>query len=358
MQNRMMRVTARCLTTLFALSFSLAALSSCASTPAVDKLSTAEYFVNYADTPIAAQPTPVATHGKLAINGNQLVDEHGNPVQLKGMSLFWSQWGGKYYTSGAIGQTRSVWNASVVRIAMGVESGGYLTNSAAEKQRVKDAVQVAKDLGIYAIIDWHDHNAHNHTTEAVAFFTEMANLYKDTPNVLFEIYNEPLDTVTWATVKQYAVAVVAAIRGTGAKNVIIVGSPSWSQNVNNAAASPITGYDNIAYTLHFYAASHGKWLRDRADAAMSSGIAIFVTEWGTCDASGNKNFDADESDAWLAWMDAKGLSWCNWSLFDKDETASALMPNASVSGPWAKSDLTESGLYVMYNMRKGGTFQQ
>ncbi|HNY22853.1 MAG TPA: cellulase family glycosylhydrolase [Treponemataceae bacterium] len=110
-------------------------------------------------------------------------------------------------------------------------------------------------------------------------------------------------------------------------------------------------------TRFFYAASHGKWLRDRADAAMASDIAIFVTEWGTCDASGNSNFDATASDAWLSWMDAKGLSWCNWSLNDKDETASALKPGASASGAWSKSDLTESGLYVMYNMRKGGTFQ-
>jgi endoglucanase len=294
-----------------------------------------------------AVPTPVEAHGALSVSGSRIVDEKGSPVQLKGMSLFWSQWGGKYYNRGAIAHTSERWGASVVRIAMGVEMGGYLENPKAEKERVREAVEAARALGIYAIIDWHDHNAHKHAREAAAFFAEMAALYKDTPNVIFEIYNEPLADASWKQVRAYAVEVIASIRGAGANNLVLVGSPHWSQDVNLASAKPITEYGNVAYTLHFYAGSHGASLRYTATAAMKRGIAIFVSEWGTCDASGNGNFSPEASDEWLEWMDENDISWCNWSLFDKKETASALNPGAAASGGWTDADLTESGKYVV-----------
>ncbi len=298
-----------------------------------------------------AEPTPVELHGALSVSGSKIVDARDAPVQLKGMSLFWSQWGSKYYTRGAIAHTSEAWGATVVRIAMGVEMGGYLEHPEAEKARVREAVEVARELGIYAIIDWHDHHAHKHTREAAAFFAEMAALYKDTPNVIFEIYNEPLPEASWKQVRAYAVEVIAAIRGAGANNLVLVGSPHWSQDVNLAAAKPVTEYANVAYTLHFYAASHGASLRSKANAAMKKGIALFVSEWGTCHASGNGNFSPSASDAWVKWMDENGISWCNWSLFDKKETASALKPGASASGGWTDADLTESGAYVVGKLK-------
>jgi len=316
------------------------------------------------DTPLAAGgPNPVAIHGALSVSGSKIVDANGNPTQLKGMSLFWSQWGGSFYNETAVANTRDYWNASVIRAAMGVEMGGYLENPADEKAKVKAVVDAAVKSGMYVIIDWHDHHAESHGAQAAAFFAEMASLYKNTPNVLFEIYNEPLDTDSWSKVKAYAEPVVKAIRDAGAANIIIVGSPHWSQDVNSAAADPIAGYDNIAYSLHFYAYSHTQWLRERADAAMKGSkkqtpIALFVTEWGTCDASGNGNFTAAESDRWIKWMDENDVSWCNWSLNTKAETASALIPGAGSSGPWSSSSLTVSGKYVVEKMRSGGNFKR
>jgi endoglucanase len=320
--------------------------------------SSADYDIPFSDTPIAEQESPVALNGNLSVSGTHIVNEDGEPVQFKGMSLFWSQWGGKYYNENAIAHTRTYWNASIVRAAMGIngEANGYLVDPVAEKQKVIDAVDAAVNLGIYVIIDWHDHSAHDHTTEAKAFFAEMADRYKNTPNVLFEIFNEPLDTTTWAVVKEYSLEVIQAIRDEGANNIIIVGSPRWSQNVKDAAADPITGYENIAYSLHFYAASHGQWLRDDADSAMASGLALVVTEWGTCDASGNSNFSPTESDKWITWMDENKISWCNWSLNDKEETASALRLDANEDGGWTQDDFTPSGLYVINKMREGGIF--
>ncbi|MCX7820148.1 MAG: cellulase family glycosylhydrolase, partial [Brevinematales bacterium] len=244
------------------------------------------------------------------------------------------------------------WNANVIRAAMGVENGGYLTSPATEKQKVQTVVDAATAKGIYVIIDWHAHDIH--TSEAVSFFGEMAQLYKDYDNVIFEVYNEP-DYESWAQVKQYALQVIQAIRSKGANQLIVVGTPTWSQDVDVAANDPITGYSNIAYTLHFYAGTHKQFLRDKAVTAMNKGLALFVTEWGTCDASGNGGLDLTESQTWINFMDQYKLSWCNWSLNDKAETASALVPGASTTGPWPDSQLTESGKFVKAKILLNGT---
>jgi hypothetical protein len=73
---------------------------------------------------------------------------------------------------------------------------------------------------------------------------------------------------------------------------------------------------------------------------------LFVTEQGTCDASGNGNFDPVNSNIWWDWCDKYNISWCNWSVSDKVETASALNPNASINGNWTTADLTQSGVFT------------
>jgi endoglucanase len=294
----------------------------------------------------------VSSHGWLKTVGNQIQDKNGAQVQLKGMSLFWSQWAGSFYNASVVNSLADNWNSNLVRAAMGIESGGYLTNPAAEKARVKTIVDAAIAKDIYVIIDWHDHNATQHTQQAVSFFTEMANLYKTKPNVIFEIFNEP-DNETWPEVKSYAQQVISAIRGTGSQNLIVVGTPTWSQDVDVAANNPITGYANIAYTLHFYAGTHKQSLRDKATTALSKGLPLFVTEFGTCDASGNGGLDLNESQTWMNFLNQNKISWANWSLFDKNETASALVPGSSTTGAWTDASLTQSGAWVKQKLLEG-----
>lgn len=293
------------------------------------------------------EPTPeksyVDLHGFLGTDGNRIVDERGEAMQLKGMSLFWSQWSGQWWTPRAVSETKA-WGATVIRAAMGVEMGGYLSNPDAEMNRVRTIVDAAIDEGIYVIIDWHAHGQYR--DEAVWFFRTMAREYKDVPNVIFELWNEPINE-SWGTVKGYAEAVTGAIRAEGAKHLVIVGSPSWSQRVDLAADDPV-GYEDVAYAIHFYAATHKDWLREKVRYALSKDVAIFATEWGTCDASGNGYIDLAESDAWLDFLDEHEIGWTNWSLHDKPESASALEPG-STQAQWR---LTRSGQYVRAQLAK------
>lgn len=289
----------------------------------------------------------IVQNGKLSVSGSNIVNEAGQPVYLKGMSLFWSQWSGQFWNPSVVQTLADDWGCTVVRAAMGIEHGGYIENPQVEKAKVKTIVDAAVNEGIYVIIDWHDHDAINHQDQAIAFFQEMAREYKNTPNVMFEIFNEP-DYESWAQVKQYSEAVIAAIRAEGAENIIIVGTTTWAQGVDIASNDPITGYSNIAYSLHFYAASpeHQDPLRQRAQTAINNGLPMFATEWGTCEYTGNGTIDTEQSQVWIDFLEANNISWCNWSLFDKPEAASALKPGSSTTGPWSESDLTVSGKFI------------
>ena len=287
--------------------------------------------------------TVVQIHGLLQQNGNKIVDKNNEPVSFAGNSFFWSNdnWGGeRYYKAEVVSWLKNDWKTTIVRAAMGVEDpGGYLDNKTANKNRVKTIVDAAIDKGIYVIIDWHSHHAEDNTNEAALFFQEMANLYGEYDNVIYEIYNEPLD-ISWSTIiKPYAISIIAAIRSIDPDNLIVVGTPEWSQRVDLAAADPITGYSNIAYTLHFYTVYHQQWLRDRASAALESGIALFVTEWGSI---GYSLVDS-EANEWMTWCFTNKISHCNWAVNDKEEEWSILIPGASTTGGWSDDDLTKAG---------------
>ena len=287
--------------------------------------------------------TLIDIHGLLEVNGNKIVNKNNEPVSLAGNSFFWSNdgWGGeKYYNSEVVSWLKEDWNTTIVRASMGVEDpGGYLDNKTANKDRVKIIVDAAIQEGIYVIVDWHSHHAEDYVDEAIIFFEEIASLYGDNDNVIYEIYNEPLD-ISWSeTIKPYAISVISAIRAIDPDNLIVVGTPEWSQRIDLAASDPIIGFPNIAYTLHFYTVYHHQWLRDRASAALDDGIAIFVSEWGSI---GYSIVDTEAND-WMTWCFTNKIIHCNWAVNDKEEEWSILVPGASTNGSWNENDLTEAG---------------
>jgi endoglucanase len=297
-----------------------------------------------------AQVNIVQKYGQLQVKGNYVFSEHGDTVQLRGMSMFWSQWMGQYYNAECVKWLKNDWKSTIVRAAMGVEMGGYQENPDAEKEKVVKIVDAAIAEGIYVIIDYHTHEGHKNPEMAKKFFSEMAKKYNKYPNIIYELFNEPLQDPTWSgDIKPYCQSVIAEIRKYDKKNLIVCGTRQWSQMVSEAAADPIKDV-NVAYTIHYYSGSHRKWLREEAIKAMDKGICLFCTEFGTCHASGNGAFSEKESKVWWAFLDKYHISWCNWSVADKIETASALQPGAKGEGGWSDDMLTESGKLVKNEM--------
>jgi endoglucanase len=272
----------------------------------------------------------------LSVQGSHIYAD-GQIQSFAGNSLFWSNdgWGGEdFYTAETVKMLKEQWHSSIVRASMGIqEEGGYLDAPESNTKKVETVVEAAIDNDMYVIIDWHSHYAEDNVTEAVDFFKNMAEKYGDQPNVIYELYNEPLPPKSWSgVIKPYAETVIAAIRAVDPDNLIVVGTPTWSQDVDVASLDPIDD-PNVAYTLHFYAGTHGADLREKAITAMNNGIALFVTEWGAVNADGDGDVAEDSTNAWITFMQNYNLSNANWALNDKDEGASTFYPDTLTLTP-------------------------
>lgn len=310
------------------------------------------YLIAFGVPLVSAEPAPavpgiVSGHGRLQVSGNRIVGKHGRPVSLAGNSFFWSQWMGRFYTAEAVAWLKRDWNATMVRAALGItRQDGFLGDRERNLARVTTVVDASIANDLYVLIDWHDHLAHQHTEQAAAFFSDMARRYGHSPHIIYEIFNEPLENASWERdVKPYAERVIAAIRAHDPDNLIVVGTPAWSQRVDLAAADPIKD-PNVAYALHFYAGTHKADLRARAEEAMKLGAALMVTEWGVCNADGDGPIDETSVREWMDFMRRHHLSHCNWAVSDKRESASILRPGASEKGGWNDADLTAAGILV------------
>jgi len=293
---------------------------------------------------------PVKENGQLRVERTNLVNEKGNPVTLHGMSFGWHNLWPRFYNKKAVHELVIKWNCTVIRASMGIElnDSGYLKKPEESVRLMKNVIDACIKEGVYVIIDWHDHNIH--TTEAKAFFEMMAKEYGQYPNIIYEIFNEP-DHETWPEVKAYSEEVIKVIRAADPDNIILVGSPKWDQAVDLPAADPVKGFDNLMYTMHFYAGTHKKWLRDRTDEAIKKGLPIFVSECAGMESSGDGPIDHSEWKAFVDWMDAKGLSWIAWSVSDKNETCSVLKPSAASKGNWGDADIKEWGMIAKQYLR-------
>ena len=286
----------------------------------------------------------------LSVKGLQLVNEKGEPVVLHGVSYGWHQFWPRFYNASSVDYLVNDWGAQVVRASMGVElEGAYIDNPEMGINCVQTAVDAAIENGAYAIIDWHSHGLR--TEEAKDFFKKMATRYKGVPNVIYEIFNEPAED-SWADVKAYSIEVIKVIRSIEPDAVILVGSPHWDQDIHIAADDPITGYDNLMYTLHFYANTHKQDLRDRGDYALGKGLPLFVSECASMEASGDGDINVEEWNKWLEWMQKHSISWVVWSVSDKDETCSMLYPSASSEGNWKDEDLKTWGEMVRDELKR------
>ena len=274
------------------------------------------------------------------------------PANLAGVSLFWSNtgWGGeKFYTPDMVKHLKDAWRASVIRIPMGVEAaGGYLADPQANLARTEAVIQAAIQADMYVIVDWHSHEAEKYEAEATDFFRQIASKYGHYPHVIYEIYNEPL-AVSWdETIKPYAERVIQAIRSVDQDNLIVVGTPNWSQDVDVASRAPLAAA-NVAYALHFYAATHGEPQREKAKAAVGNGLPLFVTEWGSVNATGDGQVNREQTEAWMRFLRSNDISHVSWAINDKAEGASAYLPESMTLTP---SGELAKGIIESWSARK------
>ncbi len=302
--------------------------------------------------------TPVSQHGQLSVKNGQLVDKSGKGYQLRGMSTHGLTWFPEFVNESAFKTLRDDWNTNVVRLAMYVDEWGngqcYMGNKSGSLELLEKGVDICIKLDMYVIIDWHVLNPGDpskYTNEAKSFFETVSKRYAKYPNVIYEICNEPNGGASWSSnIKPYAEKIIPVIRKNAPNSVIIVGTPTWSQEIDKPLSDPLN-YKNVMYAFHFYAATHAG-LRSNVENCVAQGLPVFVSEFGTCDASGGGANDFNETQKWLSYFDKQGISYCNWSICNKDETCSVLRPGTSANGNWSESDLTENGKWIRNWLKK------
>ena len=298
----------------------------------------------------SAADGPVKQWGQLQVKGTQLCSEQGEPVVLRGVSLGWHNLWPRFYNKKAVKWLKNDWHPTVIRAAMGLHiEDNYLENPQFAMECMEPVIKAAIQQNLYVIIDWHSHKLL--TDEAVKFFTEMSRKYGKYPHVIYELYNEPVED-SWDDLKAYATRVTQAIRANDPDNLILMGCPHWDQDIHLVAESPLKDVTNVMYTVHFYAATHKQHLRDRVTQAVSRGVPVFISESAGMEASGDGPLDEAELQAWIDMLEQQKISWVFWSVSDKNETCSMLIPRAKATGGWTDDLIKPWGKLVRQALRK------
>lgn len=300
---------------------------------------------------------PVQVHGVLGTSGNKIVGQKsGKEAMLRGMSMFWSDATGiQYYNKEVIKWAVNNLKIDVFRYAMGVQyydsDGGtsnklddnysYMKAGDTQKSKIDQMVEAAIENDIYIIIDWHSHRADSEKSQAASFFKEMAQKYNNVPNIIWEVFNEPVNQGSGA-IASYANDVISGIRGTGNNNLALVGTPNWSQMPNGSCGT--VNQKNVGYVFHFYAGTHSVGQFSGNINSCRSNNAVFITEWGTTTADGKGDANTSASSSWTDFMEQNKISNCNWSLRQKVTTVGNQSEEGSAMFAGDKPLITQAAL--------------
>lgn len=291
----------------------------------------------------------VSYNGFLKVKGSTLVNQYNNEIQLRGLSSHGLQWYSDLITTENLQYLKENFNINVFRIAMYTAENGYINNKETIKQKAIEITDMAISLDLYVIIDWHilsDGNPNMYKDEAKEFFDEFSNKYKNVPNVIYEICNEPNgQNVTWDNdIKPYAEEIIPIIRNNSPKSLIIVGTPNWCRDLDKVINNTLN-FDNVLYSCHFYAGSHLKEIKEKLQIAFDNKLPVFVSEWGTTNYTGDGNPYENESTELINILNENNISWVNWSFCNKNEGSAILMPSYNLNSN-IDEYLSESGKIV------------
>lgn len=301
--------------------------------------------------------TPIEHHGALSVNGKYIVDKNGDKVQLRGVSFGWHNWWHRYFNEGSVARVAEEWKATIVRCSIGLnlDENSYDCNRQLAYATVDSMVTAAVRHGIYVLVDFHSHK--NNLALAKEFFEEVTKKYGKMPNVLYEIWNEP-EEIAWQEIKDYANELIPLIRKNAPSSIIIVPTPKWDQLVDLAADDPLTGFSNIVYSVHYYSSTHKDWNREKVLYAINKGLPVFFAETGGMVHTGDGVFDMDSWEEWLSIAREHSISWIAWSISDKVESCSMLVPNAPANGrEWKEYHLKPWAVLVRHYLQCGEDVQ-
>ena len=290
---------------------------------------------------------------ELHVEGTKVLNKEGKEVLLRGVnvpSLGWKPTGENVLRSVMV--AIDDWKSNAIRLPV-KEDMWFGTNSeqkdggVAYRKLVDDAITMAANRGAYTVLDLHRFRAPKQAH--VDFWKDAAAKYKGHPTVIFDVFNEPYsiswkvlrdggfvedknagpDEVTFLSEEEKQVkgfksvgmqALVDAIRGTGAKNIIIVGGLDYSYDLSGMAQGFTIDEkqgNGMMLSTHIYSQK-----RDYPAKVlvMADKYPIFVGEFG----ANTKKFDfmpaaaQEDADTWMpkifGFMQKHKMHYTAWSF--------------------------------------------
>lgn len=290
--------------------------------------------------------------GRLKVADGKLCDKKGNPVMLRGASGYGISVAESFVNEQLFSELSRDMGMNVFRLPVytsGTGTVGYCNGG--DKDRIdtclRNGVEYADINDMYAIIDWHilrDMDPNKYIEDAKVFFDKFSKEFADHENIIYEICNEP-NNVEWPDIVSYANEIIPIIRANDKNSLIIVGTPDWSKQLEDAFEAPLP-YDNIMYTFHFYSASHKEKYQKLVKDMSAKKLPIFVTEFGVTASSGGFPRDLEEADRWIALLEEENISYCMWSFTNFPEACSAIRRQCLKYNGFTDDDYSETGLWL------------
>lgn len=285
--------------------------------------------------------------GALQVIGNQLSNQNGSSVQLKGVSLNSDNSKENYINQTLFHELKSNWNLNSIRIP--VDPVHFSKASEEEINNIysyiKNGISYALNADLYVVIDWHiqNENPNTFTSEAIDFFTNISTEFGNYNNIIYEISNEPGNEVIWQEIKRYSETIIPVIRSNDPDAVIIVGSPNNSRNIKDVYESPLT-VSNIMYSFHFNAATDTQDLKNSLLEVIRNGLPVIVSEFRISDTN---TIDQNSGNQWMSLLNNFNISYFCWNFSNNSEPSALIKDNITNTNGFTTSNLTQKGLWFL-----------
>jgi hypothetical protein len=282
---------------------------------------------------------------RLRVSGNELVDEAGVPVRLRGVDRSGTEFAcvkdrGIFdgpSDSSSVAAMRT-WNINVVRIPLnahcwlGTKDVPAPYRGAPYRQAIVDYVTTLNNAGIVAVLDLHRTSPPGKPTDrtqampdadtSIPFWKSVGKTFAATPGVLFDLYNEPHD-VSWSCWRDGCAMpggwraagmqqLVDVVRQAGARQPILVGGLGWANDLSGwLTFRPKDPAGQLVASFHAYPFMGCKnsscW--DREVLPVSRVVPVVTGEFG-----GGKGCTLSPFvDRYLTWAEAHAVSWLAWT---------------------------------------------
>jgi endoglucanase len=282
----------------------------------------------------------------LTVSGNQLVDDTGRVVQLRGLNKSgteyacaqgWGIFDGPVDTAAV--EVMKSWNTNAVRIPLnehcwlarnGVPAAFAGANYRAAVRGFVDRIHAA---GMIAILDLHWTAAGNsralgqanmaNTDHSLDFWTSVATEYRTTPGIVYDLFNEPFH-ISWDCWRNGCAMpggwhaagmqqLLDAVRATGATQPVMAKGLEWGNDLRGwLAHRPHDPTGNLVAGFHVY-----NFNECVTDACWNERVAPVAARFPVITGEvGQKDCGSAFTVAYLRWADTRTISYLPWTWND------------------------------------------